>query len=125
MDSKTQELLDRTFGFGVAVLRFLMTLPSNDGFRTASYQVAKASTSIGANYEEAQAAESKKDFVHKVGISLKEARESHYWLRVIHALLMDPMKQKTAEQLIREAAEYKQIFTSIKLSAQENSKRKS
>jgi four helix bundle protein len=124
MDIRTEELLDRTFGFGVAVLRFLATLPPDQAYRVSSYQVAKASTSIGANYEEAQAAESRKDFVHKIGISLKEARESHYWLRVIHALLEDPTRQKTARKLIQEAEEYKKIFTSIKLSAEEKNNRR-
>ena len=83
-------------------------------------KLAKASTSIGANYEEAQAAESRADFVHKVAISLKESRESHYWLRVIRELLSSPSKQKMLDEFIEEAAEYKQIFSSIKLSAQKN-----
>ncbi|WP_291093681.1 four helix bundle protein [Empedobacter sp. UBA6745] len=50
------------------------------------YQLVKAATSIGANYEEAQAGSSKADFINKVDISLKEARESNYWLRLIEAL---------------------------------------
>ncbi len=120
MDAKTQDLLDRTFEFGVKVLKFLVTLPSNDGFRVPKYQLAKSSTSIGANYEEAQAAESKDDFIHKVAISLKETRESHYWLRVLRALTLTPSKQKTLDDLISEAAEYKGIFSSIKLSAMKN-----
>lgn len=123
MDYKTKQLLDRTFGFGVAVLRFLATLPLNESFRVPKHQVAKASTSIGANYEEAQAAESRADFIHKTGISLKESRECHYWLRMIHALLDDRDKRKIAEKFIVEAAEYKQIFASIKLSAEGRKRR--
>jgi four helix bundle protein len=118
MEYKTKQLLDRTFGFGVAVLRFIATLPSNESFRVPKHQAAKASTSIGANYEEAQAAESKADFIHKIGISLKESRECLYWLRMIHALLEDTNKRKTTEKLIEEAAEYVRIFASIKLTAE-------
>lgn len=122
MDVKTQELLDRTFKFGVDVLRLLSTLPSNDAFRVPKYQVAKASTSIGSNYEEAQAAESKQDFIHKVGISLKEARESHYWLRVIRALITESTKQLVLDGFVAEAAELKNIFATIRVSAQSNKK---
>ncbi len=118
MDHKTKQLLDRTFGFGVAVLRFVATLPNNESFRVLKHQAAKASTSIGANYEEAQAAESKADFIHKIGISLKESRECLYWLRMIHALLEDASRGSTIEELIEEAVEYVRIFASIKLSAQ-------
>lgn len=50
------------------------------------FQLGKSSTSVGANYEEAQAGSSKADFKNKVRISLKEARESNYWLRVLKAL---------------------------------------
>lgn len=118
MDVKTQELLDRTFKFGVDVLKLLSTLPSNEAFRVPKYQVAKASTSIGSNYEEAQAAESKLDFIHKVGISLKEARESHYWLRVIRALVSESAKQLVLDGFVAEAAELKNIFATIRVSAQ-------
>jgi four helix bundle protein len=124
MDPKSQELLDRTFAFGVAVLKLLMTLPSNEVFRVAKYQLAKASTSIGANYEEAQAAESKEDFIHKVGISLKEVRESHYWLRVLRALTLESGKQKALDEFISEAAEFKSIFSSIRISAKKNLRKK-
>ncbi|MGH2568972.1 MAG: four helix bundle protein, partial [Bacteroidota bacterium] len=108
------------FLFGVNVLKFLTTLPSNDGLNVPKHQLAKASTSIGANYEEAQAAESRSDFIHKIGISLKESRESHYWLRVIRALTSGSPKQKALDEFITEAAEFKRIFSSIKLSAQKN-----
>lgn len=120
MDTRTQQLLDRTFNFGVEVLKFLATLPPNDMFRVAKYQLAKASTSIGSNYEEAQAAESKQDFSHKVGISLKEARESHYWLRMIYALLSDSKRDNVLNHLVDEAAELKNIFGTIRLSSRQS-----
>ena len=62
MNSKTEELLERTFLFGVDTLNLLLKLPDNKVYLIIIYQLAKASTSAGSNYEEAQAAESKKRF---------------------------------------------------------------
>ena len=110
MNPRTEDLLDRTFELGVRILKILPAFPSNESFRVVKYQLAKSSTSIGANYEEAQTAESRDDFIHKVGISLKEVRESHYWLRVLRALTTAPDKQKMMDTFIAEAAEFKSIF---------------
>jgi four helix bundle protein len=119
VDIRTQELLDRTFRFGVNILKFFATLPDTVVFRIPKGQLAKASTSVGANYEEAQAAESKRDFIHKIGVVLKETRESHYWLRVLKAICPNPHAQNTLQDFIVEAEELKQIFTSIKLTAEQ------
>ncbi len=78
MNAKTQELLDRTFTFGVNTLKFLNELPENIVLRVPKRQLARSATSIGANYEEAQAASSKRDFTYKVTIVVREARETHY-----------------------------------------------
>lgn len=122
MDKKTQELLDRTFNFGVAVLRYLGNLRKNLEFDVIRHQLAKAATSIGANYEEAQAAESKDDFAHKIGIVLKEIRETNYWLRVLKAL--DSGQHQTLDKLLVESEEFRRIFTSIRLTSQQrNAKR--
>ena len=67
MNPKTEELLKRVFNFGIDTLKFLFTLPKNKIYDTITFQLAKASTSSGSNCEEAQAAESKKDFIHKRG----------------------------------------------------------
>lgn len=84
--------------------------------------MAKASTSIGSNYEEAQAAESSKDFIDKIGVVLKESRESNYWLRVLDAILNDDFKRSEFKLLLKESFDFKKIFTSIKLTAQQNLK---
>src|SRR5690606_31331009 len=115
MNPKTEELLDRTFNFGVNCLLFLSTLPSEKIFGVITFQLAKASTSIGGNYEEAQAAESGRDFVHKIGIVLKESRESNYWLRVLDAILPEHKKSNEYKNILKESFEFKKIFTSIKL----------
>lgn len=120
MNAKTEELLKRTFEFGVKCLLFLESLPKTKVNAVITYQMAKASTSIGSNYEEAQAAESPKDFIHKIGVVLKESRESNYWLRVLDAILKDEFKDSDFKYLLKESFDFKKIFTSIKLTAQNN-----
>lgn len=123
MDKKTQQLLDRTFYFGVKTLKFLNKLPEGRFYKVPQLQLARSSTSVGANYEEAQGAQTPKDFYHKVAISYKEARESHYWLRVLKELHEEPAYQKEFNTFITEAQELKNIFTAITLSAKGNSKK--
>ena len=89
-------------------------------YAIVTFQLGKASTSIGANYEEAQSAESGKDFIHKIGVVLKESRESNYWLRVLNAVLIETKKTDKFKSLLDESFELKKIFTSIKLTAQQN-----
>ncbi len=117
MNPKTEELLDRTFSFGVDTLRFLFGLPNNKVYEIIIFQLAKASTSAGANYEEAQAAESKKDFIHKVGVVLKELRESNYWYRVLNEILPNSKTNKELKRLLNESLELKKIFTTIRFNA--------
>ncbi|MCG9879764.1 MAG: four helix bundle protein [Bacteroidia bacterium] len=108
---RENDLLGRTFDFGVRCLKFLRTLPSTSEYQIIKHQLGKSSTSIGANYEEAQAGSSKADFKNKVRIALKEARESNYWLRVLKAL-----EEKTNEELdllTKESSELKNILASI------------
>jgi four helix bundle protein len=80
---KNNELNERLFKFAVRVIKFLQSLSRNPETDVIRYQLAKSSTSSGANYEESQAGSSKADFANKVRISLREMRESNYWLRII------------------------------------------
>jgi len=108
---KENDLLERTFNFGVRCLKHLKTFPNTSEYSIIKYQLGKSATSIGANYEEAQAGSSKADFKNKVRISLKEARESNYWLRVLKAL-----EQESNEELnflVNESQELKNILASI------------
>ena len=123
MNPKTEELLERTFNFGVNCLKLIETFPKTKSYSIIAFQLAKASTSVGANYEEAQAAESSKDFVHKIGIVSKEARESNYWLRVVNEVLSLKLKSENFQNLLNESFELKKIFISIKLTAQKNLKK--
>lgn len=108
---RENDLLDRTFNFGVRCLKLLRTFPNSSEYQIIKNQLGKASTSVGANYEEAQAGSSRKDFKNKVNISLKEARESDYWLRVLKAI--DEAPNKELEDLIIESREIKNILASI------------
>ena len=83
--------------------------------RELSRQLLKAGTSVGANTEEAQAAQSKPDFISKNSIALKEARETHYWLRLLIAAKVMPEKRIVG--LRDEAEEIKLILGAIVVSA--------
>lgn len=111
------QLLERTFCFGVNVLKFLNKLPYSPVYKVPVLQLSRSSTSIGANYEEAQGATSKRDFSYKIGISYREARESVYWLKLLKELYIDEKFIPEFEQYKNEADELKKIFASIKISA--------
>ena len=104
------ELQERLFRFAVDVIKILRLLEGGNDLKIISNQLGKASTSSGANYEEAQAAVSRADFGNKVGISLKEMRESNYWLRILKELYP---KNSEIERLLKESSELKNILGTI------------
>lgn len=104
------ELQKRLFKFAVDVLKLLRKLKGGIELKIISYQLGKAATSSGANYEEAQAAVSRTDLGFKVSISLKEMRESNYWLRILHELYPDDSE---TIRLVKESFELKNILGSI------------
>ena len=105
------DLEDRTAVFGEAIIAFARGLPETVLVRPLTSQLIRAGTSVGANYCEADEAESKKDFRHKIAICKKEARETRYWLRMIAAAAPD--KKEEARQLWQEAKELNLIFGAI------------
>jgi four helix bundle protein len=80
---KRNDLSERLLAFAIRVIKLLRKLPDTSEYRIIKYQLTKSASSAGANYEEAQGASSKADFNNKVHISLKEMRESHYWLKIL------------------------------------------
>ena len=80
---KGDELADRFVKFGAEVLRLVEELPKSRSGRHVGEQLMRAGTSCGANYEEGRGAESREDFIHKLGITHKELKESRYWLKLI------------------------------------------
>lgn len=117
MDKRTKDLMDRTFNFGVGMLKFLKKLPEDSIYKIPKLQVARSAISIGANYEEAQGAVSKRDFSNKIGISYKEARETVYWLRILRELYEDKKYEDAFSKCIKEAEELRNIFAAIKKSS--------
>ena len=74
---------DKSFNFALKAIKLYQQLISDKEF-VISKQLLKSATSIGANVEEALAGQSKKDFIHKMSIASKEARETKYWLQLLH-----------------------------------------
>jgi four helix bundle protein len=107
---RENDLKERLFRFSVDVLKMLGTLKGGKETDVLKYQLSKSATSSGANYEESQAAVSKADFINKVGISLKEMRESNYWLRIIKELFP---KTENIVYLVGESEERGKILASI------------
>jgi four helix bundle protein len=85
IELKPNIIRDKSFVFALKIIHLSKTLKKENNFEIAS-QVLRSGTSIGANVEEAQAAQSKRDFISKIAISSKEARETKYWLRLIKEL---------------------------------------
>lgn len=115
--SKDQELADRLLRFAVLVIQLCAKLPKSAIGNLVRIQLLKCGTSPGANYEEARGAESRSDFIHKMGMVLKELKESRYWLRVIEKVpLLDKGQVRPliieCEELVAIIA--KSIFTAKK-----------
>lgn len=109
---KPYDLEERTFQFAKAVRIFIKTLPKTIANIDDGKQLIRASASVGANYIEANESLSKKDFLLRMKISRKEAKESVYWLRLIYET-NNLMNGNDAQMLMREAIELKKIFSSI------------
>lgn len=77
------DLGERILDFGARIVKVVASLPNTLVGRRIGDQLLRSGLSVGANFEEAQAAESRADFAHKLQIALKEMREASYWLRVI------------------------------------------
>ncbi len=113
------DLQERTERFGESIISFAKKIPENTLTRSLISQIVRSGTSVGANYCEADDAESKKDFIHKLGIAKKEARETKYWLRMIEIAV--PTTKEEAQRIWQEAKELTLIFNAIIRVTKENS----
>ena len=109
--TKKYDLEERTAKFGEQIIFFVKTLADNAIHRILISQIVRSATSVGANYMEADVAESKKDFQHKIGICKKEAKETIHWLRMIAATI--PNQKDKCDLLRKEAHELTLIFAAI------------
>src|SRR5512145_304312 len=77
------DIAERLLELGLAAIRLASSLPKDPAARHVGLQLVRSATGAGANYEEARGAESRADFVHKLGIAAKEVRESRYWMSLV------------------------------------------
>jgi four helix bundle protein len=111
MKTPAYDLEERTARFGEGVIEFCLTLSFTPVTSPIITQLVAAGTSVGANYCEADEAESKKDFRHKVAICRKESKETKYWLRMIAKAA--PAQKSSARELWAEAKELHLIFCAV------------
>ena len=110
-NNKKWDLEERTAKFGENIILFCKKVPRNPITIPLITQLVKAGTSVGANYCEADDAESKKDFRHKIGIVKEESRESKHFIRMI--VVAVPKLKEDGKPLWQEAKELNLIFNSI------------
>jgi four helix bundle protein len=109
-----KQLEARTLAFSVELLNFLCKLPQSRVFVVIVTQLAKSGTSMGANYREANRAETRADFTHKIGIVEKESSESVYWLTVLSKVnFLDASFEPEVLVLLKEASELLALFSTI------------
>jgi four helix bundle protein len=116
--AKEYNLEDRTFLFAVNVRTFVKRVAKTLANIEDAEQLVRASGSVGANYIEANDSLSKKDFLMRIKICRKEAKESRYWLRLIDASDEDTLQRSQAD-LVREATELMNIFGAILRNSQQ------
>ncbi len=108
---KEYDLAERTAKFGEDIIEFAGSLPNTPINKPLISQLVRAGTSTGANYMEADAAESKKDFQHKIALCKKESKETMHWLRM--TAKANPSKMAACRKLWKEAHELALIFSAI------------
>lgn len=108
---KPVDLETRTTNFSKEVLLFIKTLPFNELTKSILAQLIRSVTSIGANYMEADGAESKKDFRHSISRCKKEAKESRYWFHMLAVVL--PEHSAKLREFWKESEELIRIFGAI------------
>jgi four helix bundle protein len=117
-DGTRFDLEDRLLEYAVRIIRLVDALPGSRAGRHVADQLLRCGTSPLANHGEVQGAESRKDFIHKLSVCLKEIRESKRWLRLVHRVpLVAPAK---VEPLLRETEELIKIFSASIRTAEKN-----
>jgi four helix bundle protein len=116
------EIKERSYKFAIKIINLTRRMPKDTTGFVLGRQLIKSGTSIGANVEEAAGAFSKDDFIYKMNIALKEARETNYWLRLLKDTSI--MKDNEVVGILKEAANLKNILSAIvKTSREKRGKR--
>lgn len=104
-------VVDKSYKFAISIVNLYKYLKDEKKEFVISKQILRSGTSIGANVNESQSAESKMDFVHKLGIAAKETRETEYWLNLLNDT--NYIDEKTNNLLIKECKSLLNIINSI------------
>lgn len=111
-------VLEKSYAFAVRIVKLSKWLANEKKAYQLADQVLRSGTSIGANMEEAVGGQSRRDFVAKSSIAYKEARETHYWLRLLRDT--DHLDDKMAASLLADCEELLRLLTSILLTTKAN-----
>ena len=111
------ELEGRTLRFALSAIQLSEALPRGAAGTVIGRQLLRSATAIGANYREAQSAESRADFIHKVAVAEKEAAETEYWLVLCHEAGLSALEAGT---LLKESRELLAILATIGRNAKRN-----
>ena len=115
---KENILKDKAYKFALRCVKLYQYLGDERKEFVMSKQVLRSGTSIGANIEEANQAQSKSDFIHKLLISQKESFETHYWIRILRDT--DFLNEKPADSLLTDCEEIQKLITSSIKTAKTN-----
>ncbi len=120
-EGKPYNLSERLMEFTVRIIKLVEKIPNTRVGNQISGQLLRCGTSPGPNYSEAQSAESRNDFIHKMRISLKELRETSFWLKVLHRIMVQKLEPDLS-WLINETEELISIFVSSINTADSNNR---
>ena len=109
---------DKSFKFAVKIVKLAKWLKRKSNDYELAGQLLRSGTSVGANVTEAQAAQSKKDFISKMHISFKEINETIYWLELLAEV--EIIREDIAKELLDDAKEIKKILASIIKTSKQN-----
>jgi four helix bundle protein len=111
-------IVDKSYKFALRIINLYKYLITEKKEYVMSKQILRCGTSIGANINEAQSAETKPDFIHKMGISLKEVRETIYWLNLLRD--SDYIDKKSFSSIEKDCAELLKLISKIILTSKNN-----
>ena len=114
---KENVVVTKSFDLAIRVVNLYKYLVETKKEYVMSKQILKSGTSIGANIRESQSAESKSDFIHKLSISLKEVRETSYWMELLYRT--DFISIEEFESIDKDITELKKIISSIILTTRQ------
>lgn len=121
MKEKPNIILEKSYNFSLRIVKMYKFLTQEQKEFILAKQVLRSGTSVGANINEAQSAESKSDFIHKMGIALKELRETRYWLNLLKD--SEYLPKDAFNSIYDESGNLLNILQSIILTAKENHKK--